>query len=153
MIPNKTTVMAQPIATIHVMRVRLRSPTAEDCTPEAKPPPNISVIPPPRPRCTSTSPIMTRLVTTSSTHRVFSRISTTLPSPLDQTPTRIRDDTRMGNRLKAHLVRTEAYDLRKLLRIEARATDQTAVNIGLCHELRDGTGLDRTAVQDAHAGS
>src|SRR6201991_4032420 len=96
-----------------VRRSRLRSATDEPPRELETPPPNMSERPPPRPLCRSTRRIMRALVIMST----MVKSSCTVGNPTSEGR---RSDDR-------HVV--VAADPAELLRLEARAADQAAVDV------------------------
>src|SRR5512139_2045769 len=136
-----------------VMRSRLRSTTDEPPSDDDTPPPNRSDRPPPFPLWSRTSTIISRLVMTSTISKAMVTGGSTFSGWLRVwcvRCARVRHQGTSGGGFLGHLL-VVAADRHELVRVDARAADQGAVHVGLCHDARDVVGLDRPAVQDPHA--
>jgi hypothetical protein len=131
-----------------VMRSRLRSTTDEPPSEEETPPPNMSERPPPLPLCSSTRVIMSRLVMTSTTFRMF--VSTQFLAGGECGATPVGGDECMGSSLR-RVGAGEPHDAHEVLDVQARAADEAAVDVALGHDAADVAALHRAAVEHAHA--
>src|SRR6059058_4510720 len=104
------------------------APRAPNTVPEA-PAPKPAPASAPLPRCSRTRPMMARAENSCTIVRIQRNIGNTRSS-------------RSGS----------GQDAQKLIRLQRRATDQTAVDVRHGEELRRVTGLDAASVEDAGGG-
>src|SRR5919112_2617361 len=160
------------IAAVHtrptamVKRSRLRSATEEPPRLEETPPPNMSDKPPPLPLCNKMSRVWKRLVMISTTCRPMRtavtsgwsvrpvcsgrgarsqvRLAQAYAVPARSSHPPAAGSTRVAGR---HQVLAVPADARELLRLQAGAADEGAVDVLLRHDRGDVRRLDRAAVQ------
>src|SRR6187551_2864608 len=119
-----------------VMRSRLRSATEDPPTPLETPPPNMSESPPPRPLCSSTMRISSKLEMTSKTSKTIT------------TGWILTDQARWSE--DGHVV--EPADATELVGLQAGTSYEAPVDVGLLHDAGHVGGLHRAPVEDADPG-
>src|SRR5882757_2602874 len=151
--PVPTIATTQIAPTKRVIRSRFFSARADPERLDCIPPPNREERPPPRPLCRRMSSTSNTLVTIKTISRASFMPSSSdgyLRAPGRNPGPGARSISVPVRRSGQRATRGDCTQPGELVGVQARATDQCAVHIGLRDQLTDVAGLHRTAVQHAH---